>query len=70
MIGWRNTVPPRILRIVPFGDRQALTDALLESLRLEWPVAPLTQYALQNHWDTRIDIILEEYNRLCSGERA
>jgi len=50
--------------IVPYGDHQILLEAIRQGLRREWSVSVLTQYAKENHWDNRINLILDEYDRL------
>jgi len=53
--------------IVPFGDRRQLTQALKQSLKRTWSATRLTQYALDNHWNNRVSIILEEYDQLLTA---
>ena len=53
--------------IVPFGDRAALTSALERSLRHQWSAATLIAYARDNHWDNRVESIIEEYDALTRG---
>lgn len=55
--------------IVPYGDREALTEAIRLSLKREWRVSNITQYARDNHWDQRITQILQEYDGL-TGQGA
>lgn len=50
--------------IVPFGDHEKLLEAIQYALHRDWDVGKLTQYAQDNHWDHRISLILEEYDRL------
>jgi teichuronic acid biosynthesis glycosyltransferase TuaC len=50
--------------IVPYGDRQSLLTAIRRALQRDWNANALTQYARDNHWDHRINLILDEYDRL------
>jgi teichuronic acid biosynthesis glycosyltransferase TuaC len=50
--------------IVPFGDHQKLLEAIQCALHRDWQVTMLTQYAQDNHWNHRINVILKEYDRL------
>ena len=50
--------------IVPFGDHQKLLHAIQQALLKNWSIATLTQYANDNHWNNRINLILNEYQRL------
>jgi teichuronic acid biosynthesis glycosyltransferase TuaC len=50
--------------IVPYGSPQSLLAAIKQALQRDWDTKVLTQYAQDNHWDNRINLILEEYARL------
>lgn len=50
--------------IVPYGDHPKLLEAIQRALLCDWNVTTLTQYARDNHWNHRINLILKEYDRL------
>jgi len=51
-------------KIVPFGNHEALLQALQTTLQQEWNTNTLTGYAQDNHWDHRVNMILQEYDSL------
>lgn len=53
--------------IVPFGEEEALTEALKEALRRTWQKDAIRTYAENNGWDARIDVLQQEFERIVSG---
>ena len=58
---------PELGAIVPFGDRPALTAALGDALRRDWPRQAILDYAADNAWDRRVRVLLEEFTALHAG---
>jgi glycosyltransferase involved in cell wall biosynthesis len=58
---------PELGAIVPFGDQAALTHALGEALRRDWPRQAILDYAAENAWDTRVRILLAEFAAMRAG---
>ena len=57
-------------KLVPFDDRKALTEAMLEALYIAWEWEKITQYAQSNSWDQRVAILLDEFRKIAAwGER-
>jgi teichuronic acid biosynthesis glycosyltransferase TuaC len=50
--------------IVPFGDPLALQKAVCKALKKNWHEQDLQDYVRDNHWDRRINMILNEYQQL------
>lgn len=50
--------------IVPFGDAQALSDALVHALGHPWDRQKLRDYALDNAWDERVARLLAAFRHL------
>lgn len=50
--------------VVRFGDRQALRDAVDAALAANWNREAIIEYARQNSWDGRVEILLSEFNNL------
>jgi glycosyltransferase involved in cell wall biosynthesis len=50
--------------IVPFDDKQALINALLQGLERTWDKESIVAYARNNAWDTRVDILVDEFKKL------
>ncbi len=50
--------------IVPFADRQSLTNALLQALARSWDKEKIIQYAQDNAWDTRVEILVDEFKKI------
>jgi teichuronic acid biosynthesis glycosyltransferase TuaC len=50
--------------IVPFGEPLALQQALHDALKKNWCDQDLQNYVRENHWDRRINMILDEYQSL------
>ncbi|MES2366232.1 MAG: glycosyltransferase [Pseudomonadota bacterium] len=48
--------------IVPFGDRTSLSAALLTALEKNWDRAAIIGYAHANDWQTRVEVLVEEFN--------
>lgn len=56
--------------IVPFGDGDAMEQALIEALDKEWDRGVILDYARANAWDRRVVVLVEEFGRLVNrGER-
>jgi teichuronic acid biosynthesis glycosyltransferase TuaC len=55
---------PRLGTVVPFGDSKALLAALLHGLEMNWDRSLIIQYARENSWDTRVKILVEEFQRI------
>ena len=65
--GNREVVNNELLgTVVPFADRQALSNALLEALEHNWNRSEIIQYAQQNAWDTRVDVLIHEFQQILS----
>ncbi|MDT8425650.1 MAG: glycosyltransferase [Methyloprofundus sp.] len=50
--------------IVPFADSQALSKALLKSIEKHWDKNKIVKYAQDNAWDTRVEILVEEFKKI------
>ncbi|MCQ8117679.1 glycosyltransferase [Methylomonas rosea] len=50
--------------IVPFGDANALLLALDNALQRRWDQQAIVNYAADNSWDKRVDILLAEFKKL------
>jgi teichuronic acid biosynthesis glycosyltransferase TuaC len=55
---------PDLGTIVPFGDADALKAAIEAALGRSWDRASIIDYARRNTWDSRVEIIVEEFARL------
>lgn len=50
--------------IVPFGDADALRQALDNALQGQWNRQEIIAYAAENAWDKRVDILMSEFKKL------
>ena len=57
---------PELGTVVPFGDPAALLAALLQALETAWDRPTIIHYARENAWDTRVKILVDEFQRLVS----
>ena len=51
-------------RLVPFGDRGRLNEAIDEALRTSWDRAAIRAYAESNSWERRMQPLLDAYHHL------
>lgn len=61
---------PELGSLVPYGDRAALTAALRDALRRDWPRQAILDYAAENAWDTRVRALLAAFAALHAGAAA
>jgi teichuronic acid biosynthesis glycosyltransferase TuaC len=55
---------PGLGKVVPFGDPAALSAALLQGFETAWDRSSIIQYARENAWDTRVKLLVEEFQRI------
>ena len=46
--------------VVPFDDSAALDEAIFRGLKMEWDRAAIREYAIQNSWDERVKVLIDE----------
>jgi glycosyltransferase involved in cell wall biosynthesis len=54
-------------RIVPYGDREALLEAVRTALVCDWDSNGIRGYAQENSWDSRVAILTREFTRLVNA---
>mgnify|MGYP006325515873 CR=1 FL=1 len=47
--------------ITPFGDADALKSAIADALARDWDRERIIEYARENSWDTRVEILEQEF---------
>jgi len=55
---------PELGIVVPFGNSEVLLAALLQGFETVWDRPLIIQYARENSWDTRVKILVEEFQRI------
>ncbi|MGB5306999.1 MAG: glycosyltransferase [Gammaproteobacteria bacterium] len=60
---------PALGTVVPFGNQQALLEALRSALVQTWDSAVIRAYAGENAWDTRVACLTEEFSQIVKAER-
>ena len=53
----------RLGRVVPFGDSALLLAALSEGLGIDWDARAIIQYAMDNAWETRVTVLIKEFQK-------
>lgn len=56
--------------VVPYGDHDALRDALLEALEREWDREAILAHARANAWETRIPELVAAFERIAAADTA
>jgi teichuronic acid biosynthesis glycosyltransferase TuaC len=56
--------------VVPFGQSQALAEALEQALAFPWDRAAIIEYARANAWETRVEVLCGEFGDLVKVSKA
>jgi len=69
--GNREVVSSSVVgNVVPFGDAQALKNALSTALAKSWDRAAIVRYAHDNEWEGRVDTLVHEFSVLVQGQSS
>lgn len=58
---------PELGIIVPFGDSEKLCKAVDQALTQNWDQQHILEYAQANSWDSRVDILVEEFEKIVNN---
>ena len=50
--------------VVPFADPPVLSNALLKAIDQHWDKNKIVKYAQDNAWDTRVEILVDEFKKI------
>lgn len=59
---------PELGEVVPFGDAQALSKALKAALRAQWNAECIRQYAQENAWPHRVQVLLDVFRSMATDK--
>ena len=60
---------PELGEVVPFGDAQALGKALQAALRAQWNAECIRQYAQENAWPHRVQVLLDVLRSMAADKQ-
>lgn len=60
---------PELGEVVPFGDAQALSKALQAALRAQWNAECIRQYAQENAWPHRVQVLLDVFRSMAADKQ-
>ncbi|MGE0112813.1 MAG: glycosyltransferase [Aquabacterium sp.] len=60
---------PELGEVVPFGDAQALGKALQAALRARWNAECIRQYAQENAWPHRVQVLLDVFRSMAADKQ-
>ena len=55
--------------IVPFDDSGKLLNAVDQALKQTWGRQYILEYARANSWDTRVDILIDEFEKIVNNDK-
>lgn len=55
--------------VVPFGDAEALHDGLITALAKSWDRELIIDYARENNWERRVDILVSAFQEIVASAR-
>jgi Glycosyltransferase len=55
---------PELGKVVPFGDRRALSQAIADTLEIDWDRKEIVNYAHANSWDQRVAVLISEFKQI------
>lgn len=58
---------PGLGKVVPFGDRRALSQAIADTLRMDWDRKEIANHACANSWDQRVAVLISEFKKIAEG---
>ncbi|MDD2658227.1 MAG: glycosyltransferase [Methylococcales bacterium] len=61
---------PSLGAVVPFGDSESLLAAIFQGLETAWDRPLIIQYARENSWDSRVKILMEEFQQIASRKNS
>lgn len=53
--------------LVPFGDQEALLQAVTDAVQKRWNTKKIMQYAQANSWDQRVQILIRKFKEIVNG---
>jgi glycosyltransferase involved in cell wall biosynthesis len=59
---------PELGAVVPFGNQEALREALRSALEQAWDSVLIRAYAEENAWDTRVTCLTQEFSQLVMAD--
>ena len=59
---------PELGEVVPFGDQQALGEALQAALKASWCAERIRQYAQENAWPHRVQVLLDVFRSMAADK--
>lgn len=60
---------PELGAVVPFGDAQALGLALQMALKTQWNAECIRQYAQENAWPHRVQMLLDVFHGMAADQQ-
>lgn len=61
---------PELGEVVPFGDAQALAQALQAALTAPWHAERIRQYAQENAWPHRVQVLVDVFRSLATDKKG